>query len=137
MKVKTKGGGAVTARLKRISSQEHVTLIGKAVFEGAKLHTVTAQRLITSGSVSGKGHVASRPGEPPNRDTGVLDNNIEASQVGVLKSISASNAPYAAALELGTSRIAARPYMAPATDLVRERVVRNIAAAASADIRRQ
>ena len=136
MRTRTTGADRVSARLRRITSPEHARIIGKAVFEGAKLHTATAQRLITAGSISGKGHVASKPGESPNRDTGVLDNNIEATQVGVLKAISSSNAPYAAALELGTSKVEARPYMAPATDLVRERVVRNIAGAARADIRR-
>jgi hypothetical protein len=134
MRTTTTGAGKVTARLNRIASPVVARKVGQAVFEGAKLHTVTAQRLITAGSVSGKGHVASRPGESPNRDTGLLDNNIEASQVSLLKSRSSSNAPYAF-LEFGTSTIEARPYMGPATDIVRDQVIKNIAAAAQQVIR--
>ena len=134
MRTRTTGAEKVSARLNRIASPALARNVGQAVFEGAKLHTVTAQRLITAGSISGAGHVASKPGEPPNRDTGFLDNSIEASQVSLLRSISSSNAPYAI-IEFGTSKVGARPYMGPATVIVRDRVIKNIAAAAQQVIR--
>ncbi|MGL4834133.1 MAG: hypothetical protein ACRCXH_06960 [Shewanella sp.] len=116
MRTNTIGAGTVTARFAKGASARHLEVIGQTVFKIAKLHTTTAQKLITQGSVSGAGHVASKPGEPPNRDTGVLDNNIEASRVEKLKSISSSNAVYAAAQEFGNpeTNLEARPYMKPA-----------------------
>jgi HK97 gp10 family phage protein len=54
------------------------------------------------------------PGQPPNEDTGVLRTHIETTQVAPLRVEVSSNAPYAVALEVGTSKMAARPYMAPA-----------------------
>lgn len=129
MRIKTKGAERVIARFSRNASPQKIERIGKAVFAAAQLHTATAQKLITQGSISGKGHVPSKPGEPPNRDTGVLDNNIEAARAGQLKATSSSNAPYAAALEFGTSKIDARPYMGPATQLTRDRTAALLAKA--------
>ena len=63
-----------------------------------------AQTSITEGAVSGAGHIPSDPGEAPNNDTGVLANNIETLETGPLKVTVSSNAPYAAALEFGSSR---------------------------------
>lgn len=111
---KISGGKAFSARLKRLTSPEAQRQIGAALFAGGQEIEVEAQISITAGSVSGKGHVPSRPGEPPNQDTGVLANNIETNQVAPLRVEVSSNAPYAAALEFGTSRMAERPYMRPA-----------------------
>lgn len=97
--------------------------VGQALFAGGDLIRTEAQISITAGAVSGKGHVPSRPGEPPNNDTGHLANNIEAVQVEPLVVEVSSNAPYSAPLELGTSKMAARPFMAPARDAKRKAVV--------------
>lgn len=78
--------------------------IGAALFAGGELIQVEAQLSISRGSVSGKGHVPSKPGEAPNNDTGVLANNIETTQLGPLRVRVTSNAPYSAALEMGSSR---------------------------------
>lgn len=88
--------------------------ISQALFVAADAIKVTARHSITAGSISGKGHVASLPGEPPNRDTGHLDTNIESFRTGPLSAAVKSQAEYAAALEYGTSKMAARPYMRPA-----------------------
>jgi hypothetical protein len=107
--------------------------VGKALFAAGNLIQVEAQISITAGAVSGKGHVASLPGEPPNQDTGLLGNNIETVQVEPLLVEVSSNAPYSAPLEFGSSRMAARPFMAPARDVKREeatQLVRNAVARA-------
>lgn len=112
--------------LRRLTSPEQVARVGKALFKAGQLIEVTAEHLITAGSVSDAGHVPSEPGQPPNRDTGVLDGNIETSRSAPLKVIVSSNAPYARALELGTSRMAARPYMKPAVAMKREEVTQYV-----------
>ena len=117
-------------RMRRLSSGEVTRALGAAAYEGADIIRSEAFRSISAGSVSGAGHVASAPGEPPNRDTGTLQANLEALSTGALKAEVRSSAPYAAALEFGTSRMAARPYMRPARDKmlpkVRERLVEQI-----------
>ena len=147
-----------SARLKRMAGPETVRKVGAALFAGGQMIQVEAQRSITEGSVSGKGHVPSLPGEPPNQDTGVLANNIETASVGPLKVEVSSNAPYAAALEKGSkrkagvgarsfsaesgkfgpirvefgdSKTAARPYMTPAMNKKRKEVVQLVRRAVS------
>ncbi|MGK8640317.1 HK97-gp10 family putative phage morphogenesis protein [Brucella anthropi] len=97
-----------------------------------------AERSITEGSVSGPGHIPSLPGQPPNRDTGELDNSIETT-------VEAQNPPtvhvtshaeYSAALEYGTSKMAERPFMRPATEKNRKNVSSKVAAAVRVTIRR-
>jgi HK97 gp10 family phage protein len=114
--VSLKGADKHRRRMKRLSDASVVRLVGAALYEGADTIKAEAQRLISAGAVSGKNHVPSRPGEPPNYDTGVLSSHIEASRTGPLTAEVRSSAPYAAALEFGTSKMAARPYMRPARD---------------------
>ncbi len=106
-------------RITRLRTQA-VRDISQALFRAGQNIEVTAEFLITQGSVSGAGHVPSAPGQPPNRAIGVLDGNIETIQARPYTVLVSSNAPYAAALEFGTSRMAARPYMAPAVAMKRE-----------------
>ncbi|NBC37360.1 HK97 gp10 family phage protein [Novosphingobium sp. FSY-8] len=89
---------------------------GKVVFVGSDMVRAEAFRSISAGAVSGKGHVPSKPGEPPNRDTGVLQAHITNTKTGALSAEVRSDAPYALGLETGTSKVAARPYMRPARD---------------------
>jgi HK97 gp10 family phage protein len=103
--------------------------VSKALFAAGELVQTAAQRSITAGSVSGKGHVPSAPGEPPNNDTGVLANNIETTQPSKLRVRVTSDAPYSAALEFGTSRMSARPFMRPARDKTKAEVKRMVEAA--------
>lgn len=122
-----RGAKAHTDRLKYLASPAVEKLVTQALFVGAETITVEAQLSITRGAASGKNHVPSKPGEPPNQDTGVLSSNIEAARFGRLKAKITSSAPYAAALEFGTSKMAARPYMRPARDK-KKAEVRNIVA---------
>lgn len=123
-----KGLNAHRKRLQKLQSAQSMKIIGKGLFAGGELVQVTAQGLITAGSVSGSGHVSSAPGEPPNRDTGLLDSNIETTQPSPLLVRVSSNAPYSKPLEFGTSKMAPRPSMTPARDItkkpVRDLVVR-------------
>ena len=88
----------------------------RVVYVGADMIRAEAHRLISAGSVSGKNHVPSKPGEPPNRDTGALQAGLETTQPGPLVAEVRSNAAHAAPLEFGTSKMAERPYMRPARD---------------------
>lgn len=115
-----------SARLHRLRA--NANRLGAVIYAGADLIKTEARLSITRGSVSGKGHVASLPGEPPNRDTGHLDTNIEATRTAPLKAEVRSKAEYAVPLEFGTSKMAARPYMRPATKKKRPAIERMVAA---------
>lgn len=117
-----KGARAHIRRLQALASPAMTEAVSKALFAGAERIQVEAQLSITRGSVSGKGHVASKPGEAPNQDSGVLAGNIETTQPGPLRVRVASEAPYSAPLEFGTSKMAARPFMRPARDAKRAEV---------------
>jgi len=130
---KITGAKAHSDLLGRLTSREMEDEIFKALFAAGNRIEIAAELSITSGSVSGKNHVPSAPGEPPNADTRLLDTSIETT--GDRKNMKVkvtSNAPYSAALELGTSKMAARPFMGPAarkersaaTELVRKAVAR-------------
>lgn len=103
-------------RLRALSGGEVIKAAGAAVYESADAIRSEAFRSISAGSVSGAGHVASSPGEAPNRDTGNLQSKLESVPTGPLTAEVRSEAEYAAPLEFGTSRMAARPYMRPARD---------------------
>lgn len=111
-----KGRDAHRQRLKKLSGPDVIKAAGRVLYVGADMIRAEAFRSISAGSVSGKGHVPSQPGEPPNRDTGVLQAHLRAELVAPLEAQVTSEAPYAAALEFGTSRMEARPYLRPARD---------------------
>lgn len=124
------GRKAHIARLKRLTGGSMEREVGQALFVGADRIRVAAQVSITEGAVSGSKHVASSPGQAPNQDSGVLGNNIEATQTAdpLVVEVS-SNAPYSAPLEFGSSRIQPRPFMAPARDKERSAVENLVVAA--------
>ncbi len=115
------------ARLRNL--QKNTAQIVRALYGAGQSIELEAERSITAGSVSGKGHVASAPGQPPNRDTGILDGNIETTIVAQNPPTVhvTSNAPYSAFLEFGTSRMAARPFMRPASNKKRGEVTKAVA----------
>lgn len=90
-------------------------------------------RIYASKHRKGATHQASAPGEAPAADSGRLHQSITSVQTvnGPERYVSetAANAPYAIALELGTSKIAPRPYMGPSFDEVRPQVEASIRAA--------
>lgn len=130
------GGKKHAARLKRMQNSA-TKIVGKLYAAGQQIE-LDAEFSITEGSVSGSGHVASLPGQPPNADTRFLDTNIETeviTQDPPTVHIT-SKAPYSSALEFGTSKMAERPFMRPATEKNREEVTRKVAEAVNINIRR-
>lgn len=93
---------------------------GAAMFVAADIVKAEAQNLITSGSVSGRNHVPSRPGEPPNADTRQLDKSIVSRKTGPLTAEVRSEAPYSEALQFGTRKMAPRPFMDVAVERRRD-----------------
>jgi len=89
--------------------------VSAALFAAADDVRARSRRSITAGAVSGKNHVPSAPGEPPNNDTGNLIASHETRMPAWNHAQAAVTAPYAAPLETGTSRMAARPFLGPAT----------------------
>lgn len=131
------GAKAHIARLKKLSGPEAVREVGKALFAGGEMIQVEAQISITAGAVSGKNHVPSLPGQPPNADTHTLANYINVEhKTGTLLAEVRSDADYSAPLEFGTSKMAARPFMAPARDKKRDEVVQLVRQAVASVIKR-
>ncbi len=73
-------------------------------------------RLYTRGKVT---HQASAPGESPAMDIGHLANSMRVRRAGRLVRVIEIGAEYAAPLEFGTSRMAARPFLGPALEAVK------------------
>jgi hypothetical protein len=73
-------------------------------------------------------HTASRPGNPPNTDTGNLVNNITVNKIaGGYDVGSRAGAPYGLWLEYGTLRIAPRPWLRPVFEKVIKQLVEKYA----------
>lgn len=108
----------------------------KAAQRAVKLSAVmvhgTAVQSITGGNKSGetytkynprRTHRASAAGEPPAADTGYLHNNIifDIDADGLGASVE-SRAEYSEALEFGTSKMQARPFLQPAIEENRPKI---------------
>lgn len=102
------------------------------LLESGELVRQTAMGYIRDGTIRGPGHVPSLPGNPPKGDTGNLELNIVVELRRSDKTVNViSRAIYAAALEFGTSKIAPRPYLRPALQEHRNRLVTGMAMLAS------
>lgn len=127
--MKITGDKAHEARLRRMADARIAADVTRGLFAAGKQIEIEAEHSITEGSISGKGHIPSLPGEPPNADTRLLDTSIDTVIVGqnppVVHVI--SNAPYSAALEFGTSKMEERPFMRPAAKKKRKDAARIIA----------
>lgn len=135
--VKVTGADKHRRRLEAMRSPDAKRKIYRALFWGAQQIQLEAQLSITEGSVSGKNHVPSRSGEPPNRDTGALDSQIETTgEPERLRARVTSNAPHAGDMEFGNSKVEARPHMAPAAEKKREEISRRIGQTLSAIARK-
>lgn len=130
------GRDAVTVRLNRLAGEETIRKVGQALYAGGEEIRAEAAHMITEGAISGRNHIPSLPGQPPKEDTGTLRTHIETTQVAPLQVEVSSNAPYAAALEFGTSKMAERPYMRPATARKRKAVIEGVRAAVNSAIKK-
>jgi HK97 gp10 family phage protein len=101
---------------------------------GAQLIRGEAIKSIQSGSKTGRTykrynptrtHRASAPGEAPASDTGNLVSNIMVQDKGDSIEVQ-SNAEYSKFLEYGTSKMEARPFLFPAYEMSREKIVQAI-----------
>jgi len=134
---KITGGDKWKRRLQRMRSPAMVSGVTRALYVVGGDIVVDAAISITAGATSGKGHVPSAPGTPPNADTHVLSNSGETVVAGPLKVESSFNAPYAAAQELGSEsqNLPERPYMRPAAQRNRPNAQRKVAEAVDRIIR--
>lgn len=130
--VKVTGVEAHARHLEAMAGPAMVAALGHVMFVGASAIAAEAKHSITEGSISGKGHIPSEPGQPPNADTRDLDSKIEAAQTGALTAEASSNSRHAVFMEIGTSRVAERPYMRPAAQKERAGILENVVAAVNA-----
>lgn len=130
----------MSGHLKRIKNAQNVAQhLTRGLYKAGTMIELDAERSITEGAISGKNHAPSLPGQPPNADTRHLDANIETTIKADASNPTVevtSKATYAAALEFGTSKMAARPYMRPATEKNRKAVTDLAGKAVSIAIRR-
>ena len=119
-----KGGDKHVRRLRKLASAEVVKAAGAVVYAGADMIRAEAFHQISAGSVSGKNHVPSLPGEYPNRDTGILQAGFEVQQTGPLTAEFRSEAPYAADVEFKPPQQGGRPYVRRARDTMRPKIVK-------------
>lgn len=123
------------ATLRRIRGPAARREYGKAIFTAAGLLADDAALSITTGAVGGVNHAPSSPGQPPNADTGELDRSVHAERTGELTAIAAADAAHAQPLEFGTSKMEARPFMAPAAERTRPKAKKLLEAARDRIIR--
>lgn len=131
-----KGVDKHLGRIRAITSEAAVRNIGKAVYWGADQIRVEARRLVNDGAIQGKGHIPSKPGEPPNSDTLALVNGMLARTTGPLSAEYASTAPHSAPLQWGSSKMAPRPYADVAANNKRKEIVDRVGGVISDSIRK-
>lgn len=112
--------------------------VGSALLDAGQDIELDAERSITSGAVSGAGHIPSAPGEAPNADTHLLDSNIDTVQESETLVTVTSHAPYSAVLEYGPNDnpATARPFMRPALERNRENIVNKVRGEVQATVRK-
>ena len=94
-----------------------------ACLKSANLVKNSALNSISSGAKTGRAYkkgsvtrIASAPGEAPANATGALVGSLSARVESQGTVIASASTAYAAMLEFGTQKMAARPYMQPALD---------------------
>lgn len=97
-----------------------------ALHEAADDVRAEAQHKIVAGSVSGKAHVPSPPGQAPHNDTGHLAANIEVTTPAPFVARVTSHASYSAVHEFGSSTHPARPFLRPARDKIAPRAAKRL-----------
>lgn len=132
-----KGKDRFLRKMRYLASREFDELAGAVIYEAADAVRAEAFQSISRGSVSGAGHVPSKAGDPPNRDTGALQAGLKVQRTGLLSAEVRAETPYSAPLEFGSSKVAARPFMRPARDKVAAGALRSGVAKMNAQIRRK
>lgn len=106
-------------RLLRIDPARVRAAMADELVENAKVIAADAAFSIIDGAVSGSAHVPSSPGNPPNADTHDLDQSIHVGDVveidGKIQTSVIADSDHALYMEKGTSRVAERPFLEPAS----------------------
>lgn len=122
-----KGRDKHVQRLRKLSGNQVKALAGAIVYEGADTIRAEAFRSVSAGSVQGKNHVRSKPGEAPNREYGDLQAGMKAVKTGPVTAEFRSESDHARPLEFGTSKMAARPHVRPARDTKKPEIEKRFA----------
>lgn len=132
------GSVELQKNLKNISTKGK-ELIAHAVFKSVADVEKEAKTSIQRGAASGvvyrrynprRDHKASSPGQPPASDTGFLVNNIKRKiDSDKMGGEIASRAFYSKFLEFGTSKMLPRPFMFPALEKHRAKIIKRISQA--------
>ncbi|WP_333605978.1 HK97-gp10 family putative phage morphogenesis protein [Novosphingobium sp.] len=131
-----KGADQVLRRFQKMASPQMKEAVRGALYVGGGILQEDAKASIMAGSISGKKHVPSKPGDPPNNDTHFLHDGIivEQAKDDPLAVDVKSTAPYSAALEFGTSKMAERPFMRPAAARTKGKVAKLVSLAVSREM---
>lgn len=121
------GRDKLKKRLRALTGQRARDHLGAVLFQGAESIAVEAQISISRGAVSGKKHTPAPVGQAPNYDTGVLSDSIGAHHIDTLVKAVIVEAEYGSALEMGTSKMGARPFLRPAREKLARQVRKNFA----------
>lgn len=81
-------------------------------------------------------HIASKPGDAPNVDTGALIRSIAVENPVPMQVFVGTSIEYGLWLEVGTGTIAARPWLIPANEAERKNLPKRIAEALRREIQR-
>lgn len=114
------------ARLAKLARRRVVPALGNVIEEGAQAIAEDAANSIRANSISGRGHIASAPGEVPNADSHDLDQSIHPGELIELSDsirISVIADSDHAWIERGGSKMEPRPYIEPAVERARNDVV--------------
>lgn len=114
------------ARLAKLARARVIPALGNVLEEGAQAIAEDAANSVRADSISGPGHIPSLPGQPPNRDSGDLDQSIHPGELietedSVRTSVIADSDH--AWLERGGSNVEPRPYLEPAVGRARHDVI--------------
>lgn len=125
-------------RLARLSPARVRAALADQLQDHASAIAEDAAFSIRDGAISGAGHIASLPGEPPNADTHDLGQSIHPGELAetpdeIRASVIADSDH--AWIERGGANMEPRPYMAPAVERNRGSTVRGLRGAFSRTVR--
>lgn len=111
------GDKAWIARLRR--SRNIAPAMDDWAENAAKDVVQTMQELIRDGGSPPPNHVVSSPGNPPNEEYGDLARDMRTEKLEGSHAVAIAYSDHALFLEMGTSRMAERPFARPATAINR------------------
>lgn len=113
-----RGGEKWINKLKKMKNVSQV--VDDWANDAAKEHVEVMRELIREGAIPPPNHVVSAPGNPPNEEYGDLAKDMRTEHIGVGRAVSIAYSDHALPLELGTSRMAERPFARPAAAILKK-----------------